>query len=177
MGKLSRTKGAANERDFVTLARRAGFGSAFRTAPLQAGEREDDTGRKRYPDVDGVSFLWCENKHEARCSPKAYARKYLYDEKPGRVPVVFWRENGMGPERTIAETLATDLLKIVRELSDLREENARLRHAACPAPVKHVLVDEVGAYPTDGEPEPQRCKYGALVCTHSQCHGKEGKAA
>jgi hypothetical protein len=38
----------------------------------------------------------------------------------------------------------------VRELSDLREENARLRHAACPAPVRHV-VDEVGAYPTDGE--------------------------
>jgi hypothetical protein len=46
----------------------------------------------------------------------------------------------------------------VRELSDLREENARLRHAACPAPVKHVMVDEVGAYPTDGEPERDRCE-------------------
>jgi hypothetical protein len=31
----------------------------------------------------------------------------------------------------------------------------------------------VGAYPTEGEPEPQRCKYGALVCTHAQCHGKK----
>jgi hypothetical protein len=44
--------------------------------------------------------------------------------------------------------------------------------AASEAKPAHGLVDEVGAYPTEGKAEPQRCRYGALVCTHSQCHGK-----
>jgi hypothetical protein len=145
MGSLSRRKGARHELDLVRLAREAGFPGAERRAPMQCAN-----GDERHPDVAGIPLLFVEAKHEKRCSPKAYAREYL-GERPGYVPVVCWRENGMGPRETVAELRFVDLLTMVRELTDLRETNARLRHAACAAPAAHGLVDEVGAYPTEGK--------------------------
>jgi hypothetical protein len=76
-----------------------------------------------------------------------------------------WRGAAVIVARTPAEAVAALLGHRVTLSRVLASEQA-----AAPA---HVLVDEVGAYPTEGKAEPQRCKYGALVCTHAQCHGKK----
>jgi hypothetical protein len=124
----------------VSLAKAAGFDSAERRAPMQCAD-----GDERHPDVAGIPILFVEAKHEKRCSPQAYAREYLYEERPGYVNVVAWRANGMGPDKTIGELLLTDLFKLVRELTNLREENIRLRARACPSAPAH-WQDENGSF-------------------------------
>ena len=116
-GRRSRNKGAAHELALAQIARDHGFPRAMRSAPMQAGERQGHGERKSFPDVDGLPLLWVEGKHEKQASPKAYAREYL-GERPGFIPVVCWRANGMGPDDTVAELKFTDLLKLLRMATD-----------------------------------------------------------
>jgi len=91
---------------------------------MQAGER-DGGQRKPFPDVDGLPLLWVEGKHEKRASPRAYAREYLR-ERPGFIPVVCWRSQGMGPGETVAELRYTDLLRLLRMAMEQSQEDSPL---------------------------------------------------
>lgn len=111
MGGKSRRKGAVGEREFVALAVEYGFPQAKRTAPMQAGGHADEFG-----DVSGIPLLHVECKRYRRTPVNRFARECL-GERPGFVPVLAWRDDDQ-PWRVTLD--ATDLLKLLRELLDLR---------------------------------------------------------
>jgi hypothetical protein len=93
MGKASRDKGAAGEREIVNLARLHGV-RAKRTAQLQAGQRFTET-EERYPDVVFLDFpeLHAEVKRDEKMGIDAMVKQAEREAGPHKVPIVFWRRN------------------------------------------------------------------------------------
>jgi Holliday junction resolvase len=104
MGAHSRRKGAAAEREIVTLARESGFPNARRSAPLQAADGQTA------PDVDGIGRLWVEVKRRGKGSMYALAVEAT-KERAGYVPTLAYREDG-GP--WLAVVPLAELLKLER---------------------------------------------------------------
>lgn len=104
MGAKSRRKGAAGEREFVQLAREAGFYRAERSAPMQAA-----TGDATHADLDHVGRLWVECKRHRRVNVQRAMRDLLATERPGLTRVLLHRSDD-GP--ALATLEAAELLKL-----------------------------------------------------------------
>lgn len=104
MGARSRRKGARGEREFVALAREAGFYRAERSAPMQAA-----TGDAHHADLDHVGRLWVECKRHRRVNVQAAMRDLLAVERPGLTRVLLHRSDD-GP--ALATLEAADLLRL-----------------------------------------------------------------
>jgi Holliday junction resolvase len=127
MGKLSRDKGAAGEREFASVAREAGL-AAERTAQLQAGERAEGS-----PDVSiyDCPDLHVEVKRDERMSVDRMVRQSVEDAAKyrggARVPLVAWRRNGSGRKGWRIDSPAAHYLGLLVENARLRAELAALK--------------------------------------------------
>lgn len=108
MGALSRRKGKNGELELVALARELGFRDAKRTAPMQAAGYADEFG-----DVSGIPIVYAEVKRYRRTPVNKFVREM--PERPGLVPVLFWRDDE-GAWR--ADLDAVELLKLIKQVND-----------------------------------------------------------
>lgn len=145
-GRASRRKGAEGESELVNLARDLGFGSARRTAPLQAWDGDDE-----YPDVANIGRLWAENKRHRRVDVNACMREVLAKERPGFIRVLFHRSDG-GP--ALATLEAAELIKLEAAALGIAKltEGLAPRHPGVPVwkgdqALRHVYV--AGPYTAD----------------------------
>jgi hypothetical protein len=120
MGKASRDKGAAGEREFCIVARQHDL-PADRTAQLQAGRvpGAPDVLIRTWPE------LYVEVKRDERMSVDAMVRQANADAAryPGeaRVPIVAWRRNGSGRQGWRLDMPAAFGLALLAEVHELRD--------------------------------------------------------
>lgn len=120
MGKASRDKGAAGEREFASVAREAGL-EAERTAQLQAGRRVEGA-----PDVTVYTWpeLHVEVKRDERMSVDRMVRQSVEDAAryrgEARIPIVAWRRNGSGRKGWRVDCPAEHYLGLLAEVERLR---------------------------------------------------------
>lgn len=121
MGKTSRDKGAAYERELVRDARGFGF-RADRTAALQAnGAMQGSHADVAILDLPDVHL---EAKRDERKSVDAMVRQAEEQAPPGSLAVVVYRRNRQ-PSRVVFAWRA--FLEREREVADLRAEVDSLR--------------------------------------------------
>jgi Holliday junction resolvase len=120
MGKMSRDKGAAGEREFASVAREYDL-EAERTAQLQAGRRVEGS-----PDVTLYDHpqLHVEVKRDERMSVDRMVRQSVEDASKyrgdARVPLVAWRRNGTGRKGWRIDCPAAHYLGLLSEVERLR---------------------------------------------------------
>ncbi len=109
MGRLSRQKGAANERRLAKL-----FQEAMPDCGVRRGlQYQNRFGSEKVPDVDAPVF-WIEAKCGKRPNPRAALKQAREDASKGKVPIAVIRDDGKPKEEFVCIGL-DDFLDFVSE--------------------------------------------------------------
>ncbi len=116
MGKLSRQKGAANER---RLAKK--FADAMPGHNVRRGlQYQNRFGGEKVPDVECPIF-WVEAKVGKRPNPRAAMKQAREDAIKGKIPIAVIRDDGAPNDEFVCIGL-TDFLDIIEEWFERGEQ-------------------------------------------------------